>query len=296
MEISTSVVALQPGLYILRHPGAGMPALSITLTPHSVGKSEFLVTNKMHGHALIDGSDCIVMSITDAPVELLVAAYGEAGNAVSPAIKIDRITLDAGTRSSNAAATPALIEKGLSIVAHVERRGDVIARAGEMAGDVNAVHRLEGFQINWPDRPDGVDLAYTVVIDGIGTTPVVKSGTFIGTRREAKRITEVTLALIGPNAARYKLSGKACFSGGFQLPIQSGLPLGGPSGREHLSGIALNIVAAPVKKLPASTSTPVSKKSPAIPVASALPMSQKIRTKRRPAVTEKSTRLLNNAK
>ena len=296
MEISTSVVVLQPGLYILRHPGAGMPALSIAITPRSVGKSETLVTNKKHGHALINGSDCLVMSITEAPVELLVAAYGEAGNVVTPAIKIDRIALDAASGSGSVSTTPSPVEKGLSIVAHVERRGDVIVRAGEMAGDINAVHRLEGFQIIWPDRPDGVDLAYAVVIEGIGATPVVKSGHFIGTRREAKRITEVTLALIGPNAAQYKLKGTAIFSGGFQIPIQSGLPLGGPSGREHLSGFMVDVLAAPEKKLSASISTPALKKLPATPTAAVPTLSKKVRTKSRPAVTEKSTRLSNNAK
>ena len=227
-------------------------------TPGSRAKLETLITNKARGMSLVDGSDCIAMLVTEAPAELLIAAFSLSGTKVAPTIKIDRVALDrvapdrvaptsqtsvaASAAQTRAQAAPSIPQKGLSILASLEKQGDKLALPGELAGDINADLRLEGFQVHWPDRPEGVDLAYGVVVDGLGAMPVVSSGNFSGTRHQGKRITEVTLALVGPKAQRYQLSGRACFSGGFQLPIHSGFPLSGPSGMEHLTGLCVNIV------------------------------------------------------
>ncbi len=241
MDISSSIVLLQPGFYILRHPKTEGVALSVSRAPNCAAKIETLSTPKTHGTILRDGSDCIVMLISDAPAELLVTAVCEQANAVAPSIKVDRIALDGGP-SVEAPAAPKPIEigpKGLSIIGHVERKGDVVVKEGEVLGDPNSTHRVEGFQLMWPDKPEGVDLAYNVSMEGFGATPVVKTGKFCGTRGEARRITEVTFTLVGPDANKYQLDGLACFSGGFKVPVESGIPLGGPSGIEHLTAISL---------------------------------------------------------
>lgn len=238
MEISTSLILMQPGMYIMRHPKNNSAALSVSRGPNGSGKMEVLGTPGTDGAVLRNGADCLAVLITGGPVELLVAGFmTQAG--VAPAVKIDQIALD----SSN---TPAVIEvpaTGISIVGHLEKKGDVVAVSGQTLGDPQSANRLEGFQIMWPDHPEGVDLAYSISVEGVGAMPLVKSGNFCGTRGEARRITEVTFALIGPNAAKFQLEGSAYFSGGFALPVASGLPLGGPSGVEHLT--ALNLRAAP---------------------------------------------------
>lgn len=124
----------------------------------------------------------------------------------------------------------------------------MVAAEGELLGDENSSFRLEGFQLMWPDKPQGVDVAYNISVEGFGATPVVKTGNFCGTRGEARRITEVTFTLVGPDADKYELNGTACFSGGFKLPVESGIPLGGPSGLEHLTAITLRPVVAGGKK------------------------------------------------
>jgi hypothetical protein len=73
---------------------------------------------------------------------------------------------------------------------------------------------------------------------------VVKSGKFCGTRGQARRITETTFSLVGPQAGEFQLEGTAYFTGGFQVPVESGQPLGGPSGLEHLTALSLNVVKA----------------------------------------------------
>lgn len=253
-------------MYILRHPKQGMAPLSIARAPGTPGegKMETLGTAGTHHALLRDGSDCIVVHISEGPVSLLVTAFlAQQGDPV-PALRVDQIGLDrpssptSATSATPAAArtlapravpapapapAPAGIEVGLhgiTLIGHVERHGDVVAAPGQPLGDPDSPLRLEGFQVVWPDRPDGVDLAYNIVVEGGGALPMVKSGKFCGTRGEARRIIAVTFALIGPCASQWRLDGTAYFSGGFQVPLQSAVPLSGPSGLEHLTAVTLS--------------------------------------------------------
>lgn len=246
MTITNSLVILQPGMYILRHPKGGLPPLSVSRAPGSPacnGKLEILSTPMTYGTVLRGGSDCIVMLVLEAPVELLVTAYPTKAGAVVPAIKIDQIGLDSeAAPSSETGKQIAISGKGLSIIGHIERTGDAVASEGECLGDASGNLRLEGFQIMWPDRPEGIDLAYNVVLEGVGATPPVNTGKFCGTKNEARRITEVTFTLHGSLAKQFQLEGSVYFSGGFQTPVSSGMPLSGPSGLEHLTSISLRAI------------------------------------------------------
>lgn len=284
MKISTSIVVLKPGMYVLRHPKGGLPALTVTRAPGSAasnGKLEMLSTPNTHGSILRDGSDCIVMHVCQAPVELAVSAYLPDATATIPSLRIDQIALDhvpapaaqpamaavpapaprpapaAPPPVKTAAVTPASAQpaprriqignKGISVIAHVERTGDVVASEGRAVGDPAKGLRVEGFQIMWPDRPTGLDLAYRISVEGIGQLPPVTTGKFCGTRGQARRITELSFTLVGPEAANYALEGTAWFTGGFQLPVSSGATLGGPSGLEHLTALSLKAVPANAK-------------------------------------------------
>jgi hypothetical protein len=252
MEISSSIILMQPGMYILRYPKGGVTPLSVSRAPNSTGKIEVMGTSKTHGSILRDGSDCIVMQVTGGAVELLVSAFSSNVAASVPTLRIDQIGLDPEPACAQPAAAGKKIEvvaKGISIIGHVELQGDLVAAEGQTLGDPSSTHRVEGFQIMWPDRPEGVDLAYSISVEGFGTMPVVNSGNFCGTRGEARRITEATFSLVGPNAGQFRLDGSAYFSGGFQVPISSGMPLGGPSGMEHLTAISLRALPALAKEI-----------------------------------------------
>lgn len=249
MEIKSSVVKLSPGMYILRHPKQGLAPLNVARAPGapgSNGKLDLLATERTGGAVLRDGSDCIVLRISEAPVELLVSAFlAQEGDPVPP-LRIDQIAIDDAAAPAPGAARPITIGgHGISLIGHIERTGDVVAGLGQMLGEPGSDLRLEGFQAMWPDRPDGVDLAYGIAVEGVGAMPIVKTGKFCGTKGQARRITEVTFALVGPQAQHYTLEGTAYFTGGFQLPVSSGVPLGGPSGLEHLTALSLRAVAAP---------------------------------------------------
>lgn len=263
MEFASSLLSLNPGMYILRHPKTGTVPLSVSRSPglqKNNGKLEVIGTPATEGTILRTGADCLVMHISEGPVELVVTAYLAKAGAAIPAMRVDQIALDGGT--APALPQPAAIQagqqpiqipaSGVSVIAHMERKGDLVATGGDLLGEPDSNLRVEGFQVMWPDRPQGADLAYNIAVEGIGPLPVVKSGKFCGTRGQARRITEATFSLVGPQAQEFKLEGTAYFTGGFQMPVESGQPLGGPSGLEHLTALSLNVVKAKGRARPAA--------------------------------------------
>ena len=128
MELANSIITLQPGMYILRHPQTGMPPLSIARAAANAqhnGQVQALYTPGTDGGVLRDGRDCIVMQVLNTPVDLLVTAYLDKAGAAVPALKIDKIRLDGDeTVSQKRLEVPG---KGLSMVGHLERAGDVLA-------------------------------------------------------------------------------------------------------------------------------------------------------------------------
>lgn len=258
-------------MYILRHPGNGLAPIGIGRAPGSPvhdGKLEQLATPGTHGAVLRSAADCIVVSVTGGSVELLVSAYvAKAGDPI-PALRLDQIALGtalpapaaksaapaiaampAPTPAPTAAPAPARLPikigpHGISIIGHVEVSGDLVAAEGSTLGDPATGRRIEGFQIMWPDKPEGVDLAYSISVENAGKSPIVQTGKFVGTRGKARRITEVTFSLIGPNAGKYQLEGMAHFSGGYDMPVITGMTLAGPSGLEHLTALRLRALPA----------------------------------------------------
>jgi hypothetical protein len=267
MEITNSVILLQPGIYILRHPNDGQPPMTISRAPgdpaHN-GRIEALWTPGTLGATLRDGSDCIVMHVQDAPAELLVSAFAAVpGLGALPALRIDKINLDEPAAPTEAPlAEPAqalppppaapveerkfyISDKGVSLVGHIERVGDAVATEGAHLGDPDSNLRLEGFLAVWPDRPQDADLAYNAVVEGLGLTTTTGTGHYCGSKGESRRIKEVTFAIIGAGAAQFALEGSAHFSGGFSAPISSGVTVKGPD-HGHLTALRLNVVPVAV--------------------------------------------------
>ncbi|MRV71408.1 hypothetical protein GJ700_06700 [Duganella sp. FT92W] len=232
--------------------------------PENNGRIEAIWTKGTMGATLRDGSDCIVMHVQDAPAELLVSAFMAQAGVTAPTLRIDKIGLDepeqrvapvpsAPSFTPAQAAAPVapvslpadqpirISNEGLSLIGHIERIGDAVASEGQFLGDPGSGLRLEGFQAMWPTHPKEVDLAYSVTLEGLGATETVTTGQFCGSKGESRRVTEVTFTLVGANAHKFELNGVAHFSGGFSVPITSGLPASGPSGLEHLTAIKLSV-------------------------------------------------------
>lgn len=254
MHITSSIILLAPGIYILRYPAGGEGALSVTRAPGGdgdQGKLECLSTPGTDGTLLRSTADCIVMQVSGASAAMLVTALVEHAGVPLPALRIDQIGLDARPAAASGGA-------GMSLLGHVDRIGDVVVAQGQVLGDPAAGLRIEGFQVMWPDRPAGVDLRYSIGVEGMPPAAAVQTGTFCGTRGLPRRITHLQFALVGPQAHQFSLEGSAWFSGGFCVPLVCGEPVSGPSGLEHLTGLTLRALPAATAVAPAANPTPAS--------------------------------------
>lgn len=267
-RISNSVVTFRPGMYLLRHPGGAFAPISVSRAPGNgaaAGVIQRLGTPGTDDELLRTAADCIAIVVSEGPVDLLVSAFLAKEDDAVPRLRVDRVALGQPPQpvspatppkavapqppASTAAPAPAapkpirIAPRGISVIGHLGPAGDAVATEGELLGDTET-GRLEGFQVMWPDRPQGVDVAYRIGMEGGISSAIVQTGKFVGTRGKGQRITEVSFALVGPQAKRYKLEGNAYFSGGFSTPVVTGTTLSGPSGMEHLT--ALRVRAQPV--------------------------------------------------
>lgn len=253
-DIRSSILRLEPGAYVMRHPGNGLAALVLARAPGTAdngGTLQTIATAGERGLLLRDSNDCVMALVSGGPVQLLLSACLEQADSPLPQLRLDRIALAPMPAAPSRPAAPAkpatpkpitVGPHGISLIGHIQATGDRVAAQGELLGEPQRGLRLEGFQAAWPDRPEGVDLSYGVTIEGMPATPDVVSGKFCGTRQENRSITEVRFALVGPKAAAWHLEGSAHFAGGFEVPLVPGKPLRGPSGREHLTALRLRAV------------------------------------------------------
>ncbi len=128
----------------------------------------------------------------------------------------------------------------IRVLGHIAGIGDVYGNANEWLAGPTAPSRNEGISIEWPTKPEGVDIRYSVKtaqplnISG----RIVDLGAFAGTRGRAMPLTNLMLELSGPDASVYQFSVEALFLG---APVMQAsgerVVLSGPTGREPLVGL-----------------------------------------------------------
>jgi hypothetical protein len=196
----------------------------------------------------IDTSDAIARKApVQQPPVLAEAITAPAVGNLAPAgqltpVALSRVTPVTAPVTSTRDAAAANPGVSLGLEGHIERRGDVSVQ-NDWLGNPDGNARLEGFSINWPGKPQGVDLAYSCKVAGQGRQPAVLSGSFVGTRRKAAGIQAITFGLVGPQQKAYQLSGHVVFAGSPPQAIANGKELSGPTGYENLVAISVSITS-----------------------------------------------------
>jgi hypothetical protein len=135
----------------------------------------------------------------------------------------------------------------LEVLAHVARRGDVVVGAGEWIGGPDFPMAIEGLEIRWAGRPQGVEVIASGTVDQRGARPLAgqPTGRFLGSRGRSSPLTSLTLSLEGVGAEDFLLTCDALFLG---LPIMTvsgpSLVMRGATGHEPLVGLRLSVVPA----------------------------------------------------
>lgn len=253
MILRNEVITLSPGLYALSHPKVGGAPFCVSRVADLDGDAGGVESLTMPGtlDCLLRGpGDCIVWRVTDRPARILLTAFLQCDDEEVPAVRIQRLDGDDSmlppllnsAQDDSDGGPIAVAPEGVSIIAYVDGRGDMVASEGVCLGSPESLSSITGFQLEWPDKPLGVDIAYSVLLEGHGYLPEVNTGNFCGVRELGMRITAVRLDLVGERAGNYRLMGEAFFSGGFKACTEGGV-MSGPSGFEHLAALRLEVGA-----------------------------------------------------
>lgn len=257
----TRLLTLEPGMYILRYASqdsAEEPCL-ISLQPAPIGKSsvDFFPGETVVRNTLSRLGDTLIVRVKNGAGTLLITEYQRADLPVRQVdLRVDRIDTSVGIiRSEQQRSAPMVANKALEaaaqaerhgspvvlkLIGHVQAQGDVTA--SEWVGNVDQEARLEGFAIVWPNKPQGVDIAYSCKVADV-LQPAVLSGNFSGSRGKRAPITAVAMALVGPRRAEYVLDAQAVFAGCPPQDLVDGQEVTAQQGQAKL--VALHVSITP---------------------------------------------------
>ena len=257
----TRLLTLEPGMYIVRYASqdtAEEPCL-ISLQPAPIGKSsvDFFPGETVVRNTLSRLGDTLIVRVKNGAGTLLITEYQRADLPVRQVdLRVDRIDTSADIiRSEQQRNAPVVANKALATAARVERHGNPIVlklighvqaqgdvTASEWVGNVEQEARLEGFAIVWPNKPQGVDVAYSCKVADV-LQPAVLSGNFSGSRGKRAPITAVAMALVGPRRAEYVLDAQAVFAGCPPQDLVDGQEVTAQQGQAKL--VALHVSITP---------------------------------------------------
>jgi hypothetical protein len=155
----------------------------------------------------------------------------------------------------------------LRLLAHVAGIGDVVVGPNEWVAGPATPSRIEGLALQWPQKPDDLDLRYAVKSAAQAATPkMVDLETFAGTRGRALPITGIVLEMLGDSASDFQFVAEALFLSSPALrAVGQRVVLSGPTGREPLVGLRVTVQSteifedpAPPAAAPAVRKTPLS--------------------------------------
>ena len=245
-KTDTRIVNIEPGMYIVRfdgNPTLGESAI-LSIAPGDPITTVDLFASEHVKHAtLASADDCIVVRCGGGSGNLVITSISLTSGTLTGA-RVDRIAA-AGDRTQlapslggHSVTIPAPQPKeAIQLGGHIQWQGDVEVAANAWLGDPRGHDRLEGFSVEWANKPADVDLAYSCTIGGMGRSPAVLSGGFCGSRQRAAPIQAVTVSLVGKNSAAYELAVQAAFDNSPLQTLASGVEGRGVSGQEQLTAL-----------------------------------------------------------
>ncbi|MFJ4157043.1 hypothetical protein ACIPZF_19875 [Pseudomonas sp. NPDC089752] len=265
LKISSRVTLLEPGMYIFRYasqPPANKPVcIALQQAPLGKGSIDFFPAEGVSKNMLSKLGDTIVARVKAGVTTVLITEYHMFDDVIEPIdLRIDRIdTSPAIMRTfavvANAEPAPAIATEQpgmpVAITAHLQNSGEVSSSEG-WVGAPDSDEFIEGFAIEWADKPAGVDLLYTCMVAGSGPSRNVSTGTFVGARGQGLPLICAGFSLVGPHRKGYELTGHIVFGNAEPQRLVANQMMHGPTGTEPL--VALHIAITPVTKMNAARS------------------------------------------
>jgi hypothetical protein len=284
------------GLFAVRYVGADdseqPPLVRITVEPDSEAHVDMLLHPDHEEGVLTHPGTCLIVRAM-MPGTLAVEVEPRNNNgSIAATINIEPLTqgeavasAPRGSRQPAARRIGAATED-IRILGHIAGIGDVYANANEWLAGPTAPSRIEGISIEWPTKPEGVDIRYSVKtaqplnISG----RILDLGAFAGTRGRAMPLTNVMLELSGPDALLYQFAVEGLFLGAPVMHMSGErVVLSGPTGREPLVGLRVVLEEAGAQNDQMRQTSRVAQTSQATQTSRARPTSQKNQSPQQPA-------------
>jgi hypothetical protein len=270
------------GLFIVRYAAAEVefhpPKVTIGLDS---GDAELLLHPDAEEPVLWKpGTALVVRARTASKLQIEVTASREGGS-LAANVKVEQLVQgEPADALDEAAASAALGVSGLRILGHVAGIGDVVVGPNQWIAGPSAPSRIEGIAIEWPNKPRDIDIRYAVRIARSQAPPsrLMDIGTFAGTRGQAMALTGAIFELSGSGSASHQICVDAAFLGSPTMRVLGKrVVLSGPTSREPLVGLRLNLEAAQAADAPAATRPSVARPADPVPAQAAPKRSSRVR-------------------
>ncbi|MGY4478120.1 hypothetical protein [Bradyrhizobium sp. USDA 3364] len=270
-QIQQKTIDLARGLFLVRYNGAedktSPPVVRVYAERASVNNCNIITGPDAVNGTLFAPETALVISVARPSRLIVEVTAGRAGGSTAANIKIEPLTQGQPAAQQPAGqrydmyepetALGALID--LKLLAHVAGLGDVTVGPNTWIAGPAAPARIEGISLEWPNKPHDLNLQYAVKFarPQQGDNQFVPLGTFAGTRGRALAITGFSLEATGPSADRYTISAETIFLGAPALRVTGNrIVVSGPSGREPLVGLKLNLEERRVQAAPLAPQQP----------------------------------------
>jgi hypothetical protein len=239
LRVSGNLMALQTGLYcVFPKPGSqladqktGLPCVRISCAPHAVGHPNGVQISSFNGDGwLTRDGDAAMVRVSHGPAQVLVTVYQAAGG-VDPAPQLQVVQLSANGAPPPSPPPPAaradqpvrLEPTAGQVLAHIQRRGDVVGGLGEWCGEAGSKAAVEGFSVRPPASLVDDDIEYQAVLGRGWLSPWMKGGEFCGSRGMALPVLGLRVRLTGGAASGWECACSARFADGTEVgPLPSG--------------------------------------------------------------------------
>ena len=255
LKVSGHLMALDAGIFCVFHaPGAqppdaltGLPGVRLSLPPGQAAGRIAISTFRDDGW--IGGSDnAALIRVDHGPAQVLVTIYQNPdGSHEAPRLQVVKLTeAPAAGQPENAALMPASPSNGAAapsgqrqveapgaeqpaqdaaeIAAHIQGRGDVLAKLDGWMGERGSKAWIEGFAIAPRHVIGSEDIEYQAVLGRGWLSPWAEGGKFCGSRGMGLPILGLSVRLKGAAAQRYDCRVQASFVDGSTAAPKTGEP------------------------------------------------------------------------
>jgi hypothetical protein len=195
-----------------------------------------------------------------SPGEIIVEVSPTRRDGSSAAtVQVEPLTQGNADQSVGTVEETAVKGGDIRVLGHVAGIGDVLANADTWLAGPSAPSRIEGIAIEWPGKPSGLTVRYSVKTakPQVNSGRMMDLGSYAGTRGRALPIVGLVLELSGPDASRCQFAVEAIFLGSpRQRATGTRVTLSGPTGREPLVGFRLRLDEVNAKPQPAPSAAP----------------------------------------